>query len=135
MRKEPDMPTHTHQRFNRPDSEREPYKADCPACTTPTFTPGPWIFYADLPSTEPNWHIVTTANKMRVLANVHIEPGNAMDLANAHLIAAAPALVEALEKCDKAFAAWQVGQIPGRPEDILALITEVRAALAAAEGR
>ncbi len=63
-------------------------------------TPGPWIFYADLPSTEPNWHIVTTANKMRVLANVHIEPGNAMDLANANLIAAAPELLEALLKAE-----------------------------------
>lgn len=59
-------------------------------------TPGPWIFYADLPSTEPNWHIVTTANKMRVLANVHIEPGNKMDLANARLIASAPEMIAAL---------------------------------------
>lgn len=61
-------------------------------------TPGPWIYYADLPSTEPNWHIVTTANKMRVLANVHIEPGNAMDEANARLIAAAPDLLAASMK-------------------------------------
>ena len=76
------------------------------------FAPGPWIYYADLPSVEPNWHIVTTSNKMRVLANVHIEPGNAMDVANASLIAAAPdmratilALCDALEderaKCDE----------------------------------
>ena len=39
------------------------------------------------------------------------------------------ALITALQDCDHAFAAWQVGQIPGRPEDILALITRVRAAL------
>jgi len=58
-------------------------------------TPGPWIYYADLPSAEPNWHIVTTANKMRVLANVHIEPSNRMDEANGRLIAAAPELLEA----------------------------------------
>ena len=38
-------------------------------------------------------------------------------------------LVKALEHCDKAFVSWQLGQIPGRPEDILALIVEVRAAL------
>lgn len=62
-------------------------------------TPGPWIFYADTPSTDPNWHIVTTANRMRVLANVHIEPGNEMDEANARLIAAAPELLVALADC------------------------------------
>lgn len=61
-------------------------------------TPGPWVFYADTPSTDPNWHIVTTANRMRVLANVHIEPGNEMDLANARLIAAAPDLLDALQQ-------------------------------------
>jgi hypothetical protein len=56
-------------------------------------TPGPWQFYADLPSADPNWHIVTNVSRMRVLANVHIEPGNKMDLANAHLITAAPDLL------------------------------------------
>lgn len=44
-------------------------------------------------------------------------------------------LLAALTKCDTAFASWQVGQIPGRPEDILALIVEVRAAIAKAEVR
>lgn len=48
---------------------------------------------------------------------------------------AADDLLAALKKCDNAFVAWQVGQIPGRPEDILALIAEVRAAIAKAEGR
>ena len=66
-------------------------------------TQGPWIFYADLPSVEPNWHIVTTANKLRVLANVHIEPGNQMDEANARLIAAAPELLAFA----KAHEAWE----------------------------
>lgn len=65
---------------------------------TTKHTPGPWIFYADLPSVEPNWHIVTTANKMRVLANVHIEPGNDMDKANARLIALAPEMYDHLAK-------------------------------------
>src|SRR3990167_6080839 len=44
-------------------------------------------------------------------------------------------LLEACRKCNNVFASWQLGQIPGRPEDILALITEVRSAIAAAEHR
>ncbi|WP_322038365.1 hypothetical protein [Burkholderia cenocepacia] len=60
-------------------------------------TPGPWQFYADLPSTDPNWHIVTNASRMRVLANIHIEPGNETDLANARVITAAPDMAEILE--------------------------------------
>lgn len=62
-------------------------------------TPGPWQFYADTPSTDPNWHIVTNESRMRVIANVHIEPGNQMDLANAYLIAAAPDLLSACVRC------------------------------------
>lgn len=61
------------------------------------FTPGPWVCYADTPSVEPNWHIVTSANRQRVIANVHIEPGVAMDEANAKLITAAPEMLEALQ--------------------------------------
>lgn len=69
-------------------SQRKPAAAE----TKPTagHTPGPWCFYADLPSTEPNWHVVTNASRMRVLANVHIEPGSSVDEANARLISAAP---------------------------------------------
>lgn len=61
-------------------------------------TPGPWRFYADLPSVDPNWHIVTNASRLRVIANVHIEPGNEMDAANARLIASAPDLLESLQQ-------------------------------------
>lgn len=35
----------------------------------------------------------------------------------------------ALDACDSAFVSWQVGQIPGRPSDILALIHRVRTVL------
>lgn len=34
-----------------------------------------------------------------------------------------------LEECDSAFVNWQLGQIPGRPEDILVLISKVRKVL------
>jgi hypothetical protein len=60
-------------------------------------TPGPWQCYADLPSVEPNWHIVTNASRMRVLANVHIEPANETDKANARLITASPDMKAQLE--------------------------------------
>lgn len=53
---------------------------------------------------------------------------------NARLQDANKALSGALEDCDNAFAAWQLGQIPGRPEDILGLINKVRRAIACAEG-
>jgi len=43
-------------------------------------------------------------------------------------------MLEALEDCDRAFALWQIGQIPGRPEDILALIAKTRKAIQKARG-
>ena len=70
-------------------------------------TPGPWICYADIPSADPNWHIVTTANKLRVLANVHIEPGNSVDPANAALIAAAPTITAELIAARKRIASLE----------------------------
>lgn len=60
-------------------------------------TQGPWLCYADTPSTDPNWHIVTNDTRIRVVANVHIEPGNVSDKHNALLITAAPELLEALQ--------------------------------------
>lgn len=55
------------------------------------------------------------AQKLKLAA-----PGNASEMRRA------------LEACDKAFVSWQVGQIPGRPEDILDLIVQVRSAIASA---
>lgn len=52
--------------------------------------PGPWICYADLPSIEPNWHIIMPTSKIGVIANVHIEPENKRDAATARLIALTP---------------------------------------------
>ena len=42
-------------------------------------------------------------------------------------------MLAALNNCDRAFVSWQLGHIPGRPEDILVLIGQVRAAIAKAE--
>ena len=44
-------------------------------------------------------------------------------------------LVDGLDDCRRAFGCWQVGQIPGRPEDILALIAKVDALLAKYEAK
>jgi hypothetical protein len=88
---------------------------------------GPWAFYADVPSTDPNWHIVTNASRLRVIANVHIEPGNAMDLANARLIAAAPELLEALSEV---VADLQFSEVPQH----MGLVKIARAAIAKVRG-
>src|SRR5215469_17072022 len=53
-------------------------------------TPGPWRLQQE--SVDPDWHIVTAPGG-RIMANVHIEAGNAMDEANARLITAAPDLL------------------------------------------
>lgn len=80
------------------------------------------------------WGIDADANAHRI-----VECWNAcLDMQDpakeiAELRAQRDALKEALNNCDKAFVSWQVGQIPGRPEDILAMITNVREALAATE--
>lgn len=62
---------------------------------TPTkeHTKGPWKLTQE--SVDPEWHIVTAVGG-RIVANVHIERGNAMDEANAALIVAAPGLFTAL---------------------------------------
>jgi hypothetical protein len=90
------------------------------------FTPGPWQFYADTPSVDPNWHIVTNASRMRVLANVHIEPGNPMDLANARLIAAAPELFATSEALLE-----KIGHICGIETERRALIAAINKAVSA----
>jgi hypothetical protein len=106
------------------------------------YTPGPWKYYADLPSTDPNWNIVTTENGLRVLANIHIEPGNGMDEANARLIAAAPEMHKTGRKL-----ANEVGGLKAFEHEVRAIIgntnwsvlmqrlAEADAVLSKAEGR
>jgi len=62
----------------------------------PKHTPGPWRFYQEPMQAGTEWHVITNEHRTRVIANVPVEPGNAMDEANAHLIAAAPRLAEEL---------------------------------------
>lgn len=97
-------------------------------------TPGPWTHYADIPSTDPNWHIVTNASKMRVVANVHLEPGNATDAANAALIAAAPDLLAALTLAESSFDTYaKTGAFTaGQPSTWM--LNTIRAAIAKAKG-
>lgn len=89
-------------------------------------TPGPWR----LAGTE----IWAGPKRIAFGKGAYDEKDRAIQKANARLIAADPDLLEALEKADQTFISWQVGQIPGRPEDILAVIEMVRAALAKAKG-
>lgn len=103
-------------------------KQIAPDAAAPKHTAGPWVFYADTPGTEPNWHIVTNASRMRVVANVHIEPGNQVDIANARLIAAAPDLLASLK-------ALLNGDPNDDRETLDRAINAAQAAIAKAEGR
>src|SRR5690348_2314077 len=112
--------------------------SDALSSKTSPHTPGPWQFYADLPSTDPNWHVVTNESRMRVLANVHIEPGNAVDLANAHLITTAPDLLALAKQyasecsgCDGK-GEWMGPDLHREPCEDCA---DIRAVIAKAEGR
>lgn len=93
------------------------------------FTPGPWLHYADVPSTDPHWHIVTNESRMRVIANIHIEPGNAVDEANARLIASAPDLYNALRRLFNSPVGGYGQLLPGA-----AILDEAERALAKAQG-
>lgn len=95
------------------------------------YTPGPWRTEDHAPGF--GVCVVDAQNVNTVYAyELHKTPEECES--NARLIAAAPELLEALNDCDHAFAAWQMGVVPGRPKDILALIAKVRAAIAKAEG-
>jgi hypothetical protein len=124
--------------------------AACPRCdpeivAAVKHTPGPWIVERYLVDADGREVATTSSGNLEVRtrvvagANSTVGPivadmvaGSARD---ARLIAAAPDLLEALRRCNDAFAGWQIGAVPGRPEDILALIGETRAAIAKAEGR
>ena len=61
------------------------------------FTPGPWIIFTKLSSQENHkGFILTDANKMCVADVEPIDEDGAAGIYNAHLIAAAPDLYEAL---------------------------------------
>jgi len=94
---------------------------------TPKYTPGPWVIrYKD----------TVYAQSGRFIADCELapydarpQPPNSTDAANAHLIAAAPAMYAAL----KAIQAWSFGQ--PWPCREMKQFTDIDAALAQAEGR
>ena len=61
-------------------------------------TKGPWTIHQE--SIDPEWYIITTPSG-RIMANVHIETGNAQDQANAahivHCVNAHDELVQVLK--------------------------------------
>ncbi len=88
---------------------------------------GEWVSveYAFLPADKLRLkqiysHVSTVLEHLTTTTPARFSPTPAIALEEA---------LDALKDCDLAFANWQVGQIPGRPEDILALITKVRNAI------
>ena len=84
---------------------------------TGKHTPGPWKQSCE--SIDPDWHIVTTSGGA-VIANVF-----APQSANAHLISAAPDLLEALEEASDPINGYLHGPVLAR----------ARAAIAKARGQ
>ena len=93
----------------------------------PKFTPGPWLIGEDQ-CVDETWSIVTTSGGS-IIANVNDRHDRK---ANAHLIAAAPDLYEALEKLRSYSDAIAAGRINYRPGDHIAVAD---AALAKARGQ
>ncbi len=92
-------------------------------------TPGPWKLVQE--SVDPSWHIITAAGG-RITVNIHIEAGNATDIANARLIAAAPEMLEALKMAQQVINA----HIPNEmPVCVPGVSRYIREAIANAEGR
>ena len=91
------------------------------------FTPGPWVV---------NTFKVNGQHKLEVL---DATGANACVQANAHLIAAAPAMYEALKGCLRVTEAWKSqAEMNGDTVEIEAAVMEIRrikSALAQAEGR
>ena len=105
------------------------YRTDRPAASGASYTPGPWKLTQE--SVDPAWHIIT-ANGGRIIANVHVEPGNAMDLANAHMVVAAPEMLSAL-KALVTILDEQADELSDANIAYLPEIESARAALASAE--
>jgi len=94
------------------------------------FTPGPWI--AAPMEGEPGHcfaaQVVRTDGAGRWIVDINSDDGEEMATANAHLIAAAPELYEALEPFEHL-------RPDSHCDSILALLPAVRAALAKARGK
>lgn len=90
-----------------------------------SHSPGPWKIVQE--SVDPEWHIITAPGG-RIMVNIHIEPRNPMDAANAALIQSAPDL---LRGCQAAMA--YLADPPSEfPENRAEAVAIIRAALAKA---
>lgn len=108
--------------------------------SAPKHTPGPWSAYR-----EGNWHIVMAGGKAgRIVANVNGESCSDASSAppsvimpgqeNAHLIAAAPELLECLEEMFEAMTRCEVMQDGDIPPSHGRMMRNARAAIAKAKG-
>lgn len=55
---------------------------------------------------------MTNESRLRVLANVHIEPDSEMDSANARLICAAPDMLKVLQELRESAEYWSEYDVP-----------------------
>lgn len=107
-------------------------------------TPGPWhveplqaTHGADLAICGDGYIVAVVQHDPEIQPAEEVDGENVRwhtsDKPNAHLIAAAPAMYEALRACEERLTAWQAGGAL-QVETTLAAIQAARAALAAAEG-
>ncbi len=87
-------------------------------------TNGPWKLVQE--SVDPEWHIVT-ATGGRIMANVHIEAGNAVDAANARLVVAAPDLLAIVQRFNKAMEQRSYPELQGIACEATAALSKVAA--------
>jgi accessory colonization factor AcfC len=104
---------------------------------TAKHTPGPWVVDDEVSADEAGQETLGVyAEQGGYIAGIHCGPDTTIDeqdKANAHLIAAAPAMYEALQNIDD-----QLDQFTGKALEELGLVNallRIRQAIAQAEGK